>query len=383
MTMSSTHSKPPRPCTEYNIFFQLERAYILQVLLRAPPTDDPARAFHPRQPDYAGAGLPPLPSRYASLVLPYDWHLPGKEQRRKRKHRKSHGAISFHDLSRRVVDAWRVVDDDVKVYCARVSAVGMARYKAAMRTWKQGARSRGASDESDRSTSTARAEMDETSIEEPFVANEDEKKVEDLSNRTQTPPVNVHFQSSEQRHPMVLPPIAPPQPPVAAERNQAVEDDIDWGAFVDAGTEENASIWESHQDARQEVPKPTPTPPTCSSSMHVESKGSTGTEHRSESTALPVSSARSIGLVDIEDSEIIAMWKNADGDRQRRHDDAPSPSAVAKSTSKKCRSEFGLRGYAETMQEVHRMVVALNRQKTEIDTLQRGPRRRSIVACSA
>lgn len=133
-------SKPSRPCTEYNIFFQLERAYILQVLLHAQPTEiDTANdIFHPSQSSYAG--LPPLPSRYASVVLPYDWHLPGKEQRRKRKHRKSHGVIGFQDLSLRIARAWKEEsnkDGEIKNYCRRVGNVGMARYKAAMKKWKK------------------------------------------------------------------------------------------------------------------------------------------------------------------------------------------------------------------------------------------------------
>ena len=56
--------------------------------------------------------MPALPNRYADLALPYDWFLPGKEQRRKRKHRKSHGAIGFHELSRRVSAAWEAAGAD-------------------------------------------------------------------------------------------------------------------------------------------------------------------------------------------------------------------------------------------------------------------------------
>ncbi len=121
---------------QYNIFFQLERAFILQVNLDADTDiDDAAKIFHPDQPTYAG--LPPLPSWYASLILPYDWFLPGKEQRRKRKHRVSHGAISFRDLSALVAAAWRNIDDDAKFYCSQVCAAGKIRYKTTIQEWRR------------------------------------------------------------------------------------------------------------------------------------------------------------------------------------------------------------------------------------------------------
>jgi len=168
---AADNPKPPRPCTEvsvldtvvfllfrlypalteygsinfvidvdvtqqYNIFFQLERAFILQVNLIAEPVIDvAANVFDINQPTYVG--LPPLPPRYASLILPYDWFLPGKEQRRKRKHRKSHGVISFHDLSAMIVTSWKAVHDEVKAYCSQVCAAGMMRYKTAMQEWRQ------------------------------------------------------------------------------------------------------------------------------------------------------------------------------------------------------------------------------------------------------
>ena len=40
--------------------------------------------------------IPLLPQKYREIVLSDDWYIPGKAQRnKKRKHRKSHGKISF------------------------------------------------------------------------------------------------------------------------------------------------------------------------------------------------------------------------------------------------------------------------------------------------
>lgn len=80
--------KPSRPYTEYNIFFQLEREYILQVLLGLQPDVDARRVFDPTREDYVG---PDLPARYRGIILLNDWHIPGKNRRRNRQHTKSHG----------------------------------------------------------------------------------------------------------------------------------------------------------------------------------------------------------------------------------------------------------------------------------------------------
>ena len=39
--------------------------------------------------------IPSLPQKYQQIILSDDWYIPGKAQRKKRKHRKSHGKISF------------------------------------------------------------------------------------------------------------------------------------------------------------------------------------------------------------------------------------------------------------------------------------------------
>jgi len=127
--------KPSRPCTEYNLFFQLERAYILEVELGAAPETE--ERFATTQESYARNDLPPLPARYSCLTLAYDWFLPGKEKRRKRKHRKSHGKISFQELSLKVASAWKVVPDDIRLYCSQVCSAGMDHYKAGMLEWRK------------------------------------------------------------------------------------------------------------------------------------------------------------------------------------------------------------------------------------------------------
>jgi len=79
-----------RPYTAYNIFFQLEREFILQSVLDVTPSVDDV--FDPAADDNV---IPSLPQRYQDIILSDDWYIPGKAQRKKRRHRKSHGKISF------------------------------------------------------------------------------------------------------------------------------------------------------------------------------------------------------------------------------------------------------------------------------------------------
>jgi len=125
--------KPARKYTEYNLFFQLEREYILQKLFGVKSALDPDNMFSQEDPKYLG---PPLPKRYNDLVLPKEWHIPGKNCKKNRKHTKTHGKISFVDLSRQIAQAWSCADDDVKDYCATMYAIGVVRYKKAMKKYQ-------------------------------------------------------------------------------------------------------------------------------------------------------------------------------------------------------------------------------------------------------
>ena len=125
---SNTPPKAVRAYTRYNLFFQLEREYILQTLLGHRPTISKTDIlFDPTDRTYYQG--PPLPSRYQNLILPYDWHLPGKTQRRKRVHRKTHGKIGFHELNGRISSSWQVIDDEIRSFCTSLADIESIKYK--------------------------------------------------------------------------------------------------------------------------------------------------------------------------------------------------------------------------------------------------------------
>jgi len=130
-----TNLKPlPRPYTAYNIFFQLEREYILQHDLNVTPKLCAEDVFDCCDQNYEG---PALPSRYQGIILRNDWHVPGKAQRNKRQHRASHRRISFIDLSKKVSSSWHSCEKEVKLFCAHISDIGMMKYKRETHNYKK------------------------------------------------------------------------------------------------------------------------------------------------------------------------------------------------------------------------------------------------------
>ena len=135
--MSTTPTTNIRPYTSYNLFFQLEREHILQTLLGYQPTiADKDKFDFTTDHNYHG---PPLPSKYTNIILPYDWYMPGKNQRRnKRSHRKSHGKIGFRELTERISKAWKSdMDDGTRTFCIRLSDSEARRYKIINKRNKQ------------------------------------------------------------------------------------------------------------------------------------------------------------------------------------------------------------------------------------------------------
>lgn len=382
--MSTAVAKPHRPCTEYNIFFQLERAYILQVLLHADPAVDAAEVFHPSQTTYAG--LPPLPCRYESLVLLYDWHLPGKEQRRKRKHRKSHGAISFHELSNKIASAWKAVDADVKTYCSQVCAVGMIRYKAAMKEWKRSGGDQKTASAKNRHQMLAKASRTKKSEDTKVDKNLEKKKLDDVTSEKITLKVLPQDTSIKDETKCVQAPA-----PVLSEiftmeeMDQAFENDIVfmeqevtlgmmWGSLstdiaISSDTIENV---QGAQDAD-----------------FIRAKSHTLDEPKAVRNASIVSHE----TVDMDDNEIINIWNNSELASNHRycHDNTPELSNTAthqvvtnEDTSVQQDSMFSLKGYNESVHgNMQQMISMLEQQMARWENMEHCVRRNSLVACSA
>lgn len=78
------------------------------------------------------------PRQYRHLVLPSDWYVVGSKYkgkgdpnsyRRDRRHRKTHGVISFVELTKLVSSKWKVVDPETKEYCRNIAQEEFKRYR--------------------------------------------------------------------------------------------------------------------------------------------------------------------------------------------------------------------------------------------------------------
>ena len=90
--VSTADGVPPKPYTEYNIYFRIERAYLLQVERGIMDTEliDKIYPFHRDPLEHL------CPSRYQDVQLPPYWYSSSMSanSRRKRRHRKREGGIS-------------------------------------------------------------------------------------------------------------------------------------------------------------------------------------------------------------------------------------------------------------------------------------------------
>lgn len=110
--------KPPRSYTSYQIFFQLERHYILQ-------TNSKLAA---ELPEYVDQGAADRPEKYRNIILPRDWYVVGVN-RKKRQDHVNHGIISFDDLTKTISHNWNTADLETRMYCKDLAEMELTRYR--------------------------------------------------------------------------------------------------------------------------------------------------------------------------------------------------------------------------------------------------------------
>jgi len=366
--MSVTNpAKPPRPCTEYNLFFQLERCYILQEILHSDPSLSCAEeSFHPSQPSYANH--PPLPARYASLVLPYDWHLPGKEKRRKRKHRKSHGVIGFQELSNRISDAWKGVDADIKRFCGHVSSLGLKKYKTDMKAWKksQSGKSQGACQILSAMAVLEKSKKNESSEDTPKLQGRQDLTLDLLLSPKDT--------VSDEDAPL----------PTTWEGLNQIElvSPISDTMALDFQDNDLLGLW-----AQDELSPPEGTfisgQVTSSDTKSIQNKISL--EKVASQGNVFSRNSSTVSDVDIEDEEILKMWHNCKADESTVDDtiaDSTSANTFNNSKAQSYDSMFGTKGYTQMLEEIQLMKSKLERQAKEMERV-RSMQRRSVAAFAA
>ncbi|KAL7530383.1 hypothetical protein ACHAXR_003459, partial [Thalassiosira sp. AJA248-18] len=368
---------------QYSIFFQLERAYILQVLLHVQPDLDPVESFHPSQTTYAG--LPPLPCRYASLNLSYDWHLPGKEQRRKRRHRKSHGAIGSHELTTRIANAWRNVDEDIRQFCSRVCRMGLRKYNDEMKEWKE---THGKNDSSE----TMTVDMT-TSTRAPVAISNKKSKTKDPEEVATS---SRHTKTLQESTQVVKVPSS------YFLSREGMDQTLKLNSrhvLVDLGDEDILGMWAQEELSRAPAPELASSTDTVLSSNaisdqeFVNAKGNreeTGLEVRSQGPALRKSSVDS--NVDIEDDMIINMFMRNncdetvdDSNHMNCCNYTPGYKSIASSSTTTSATQgqghimsngksdlqhhsmFGTKGCTQTLQDLKRTKLELEQQQAKME----------------
>lgn len=123
---TSSTPKPKRPYTPYNLFYLLERELAVQKINGPPSTKSNVTGTVPPRPEEQVK----IPSRYDGIVMAPYWYDPNMKE--KRKHRKTHGSISFKELTGIISANWATVDKTTKEYVTAISEMGRKRYRDEM-----------------------------------------------------------------------------------------------------------------------------------------------------------------------------------------------------------------------------------------------------------
>lgn len=123
---------PPKPYTEYTIFFRLEQTYIIQTTTGQVDEEVlDALKLHPNHHDPLEH---PRPTKYRDIQMTPYWYSSAHKAayEKKRKHRKRPGRMDLKTLSKAVSVAWKNASKEVVEYCRKLAAAEQDKYNNAM-----------------------------------------------------------------------------------------------------------------------------------------------------------------------------------------------------------------------------------------------------------